>query len=363
MKATKLPSGSWRVRVYDYTDKDGKQHYKSFTCDDKTLKGKKKCEHMATTWALEKNHAAKLGITFGEALDMYIADREATRSASTIREYKRIREKHMQALMSKSLQKLTQEDIQRCIDQEYKTHSAKTIRNWHGLIYAVLKEYRPDFRVNTNLPKKEQADIYVPSEAEIKELLAVSKGTELELPILLAAFGPMRRGEICALRYESIDGSRVHVRENMVKDSSKSWLVKAPKSFAGDRFIDYPDFVAKHWAGSKKKKGRITDLNPDNITNQFGRLLVRNGIVDDEGSPRYHFHCLRHFCISYLHAKVKLPDAYIMERGGWENDGVLKNVYRHTMDQESKKNSAIANEIFEMSFAEIDVRDMIKAVK
>ncbi len=30
-KAKKLPSGKWRVRVYDYTDEDGKRHYKSFT--------------------------------------------------------------------------------------------------------------------------------------------------------------------------------------------------------------------------------------------------------------------------------------------------------------------------------------------
>ena len=30
-KPKKMPSGKWRVRVYDYTDSDNKKHYRSFT--------------------------------------------------------------------------------------------------------------------------------------------------------------------------------------------------------------------------------------------------------------------------------------------------------------------------------------------
>ena len=29
--ARKLPSGSWRIQVFDHKDVDGKKHYKSFT--------------------------------------------------------------------------------------------------------------------------------------------------------------------------------------------------------------------------------------------------------------------------------------------------------------------------------------------
>ena len=68
MEARKLPSGSWRCRVYSHTEDvlqpDGstkqKKVYKSFTCDDTTLKGKRKCEKMAAEWAeipmLAKTH-------------------------------------------------------------------------------------------------------------------------------------------------------------------------------------------------------------------------------------------------------------------------------------------------------------------
>ena len=36
-KKNQLPSGSYRVQVYDYTDVDGKKHYKSFTAPSKKL--------------------------------------------------------------------------------------------------------------------------------------------------------------------------------------------------------------------------------------------------------------------------------------------------------------------------------------
>lgn len=53
--AKKLPSGSWRCRVYSHTEEvllpdrsvKEKKIYKSFTCDDPSAKGKRKCEKMA----------------------------------------------------------------------------------------------------------------------------------------------------------------------------------------------------------------------------------------------------------------------------------------------------------------------------
>ena len=48
------------------------------------------------------------------------------------------------------------------------------------------------------------------------------------------------------------------------------------------------------------------------------------------------FHALRHYCASQLHA-LGMPDAYIMERGGWESDGVLKGIYRHTLSDYAER--------------------------
>ena len=71
----------------------------------------------------------------------------------------------------------------------------------------------------------------------------------------------------------------------------------------------------------------------------FGRLLKRINI------PHFRFHDLRHYSASVQHA-MGIPDAYIMERGGWGNDAVLKNVYRHTMEEQKKRMADKANAYF-----------------
>lgn len=343
--AKKLASGSWRCQVYSHTEEiqqpDGtikkKRIYKSFTCDVKGPKGKRICEKMAADWAEEKESFTHIyTITFGAAIDKYISDREAILSPCTIRDYKSIRKNRIQSLMNISIDKITQDDIQKAINAESLTHSPKTVRNIHGLIAAIMAQFRPNFALHTVLPKKVRPKIYVPSDSEIKQLMDIVKDTEMELPVLLAAFGPMRRGEICALDAKNIQGNVVHVCQNMVRTPDKEWIIKTPKSYAGDRYIEYPDFVAEKWKG---KTGRIVNMNPCCITDRFARLLKSSGI------NHFRFHDLRHYSASVQHA-IGVPDAYIMQRGGWGNDGVLKNVYRHVMEEKQKEMNQKANDYF-----------------
>lgn len=344
-KAKQLPSGSWRIQVYDYTDESGKRHYVSFTSSDKK-RGKKEVEKMALEFSLnkeeyrqkkkeqEKNKEKQL--TFGEALENYIDFKKPVLSPRTIYDYKGTRKNHLQSLMDMPINQITALDIQHAINADMEGHSPKTVYNHHGLIVAVMKMFRPDFAFHTTLPKKVRPQLYIPTEDDIKKLLEAATGTDMELPILLAAFGPMRRGEIAALTSDNIKGNTVHVKHTMVLDLEHNWIIKSPKSYAGDRYIEYPDFVAQKWKGLN---GRITQLYPNNITDHFIALLKWAGI------PHFRFHDLRHYCASIQHA-LGIPDAYIMERGGWGNDTVLKNVYRHTLSDKKQKMDDIANAHF-----------------
>ena len=49
----------------------------------------------------------------------------------------------------------------------------------------------------------------------------------------LAAFGPLRRGEISALDSDHIRGNTVTVEFSMVLDENKSWVIKQPKTSGG----------------------------------------------------------------------------------------------------------------------------------
>ena len=57
------------------------------------------------------------------------------------------------------------------------------------------------------------------------------------------------------------------------------------------------------------------------------------------------FHDLRHYCASIQHA-MGIPDAYIMQRGGWGSDAVLKNVYRHALSDKEDEMYHKANDYF-----------------
>ena len=100
----------------------------------------------------------------------------------------------------------------------------------------------------------------------------------------------------------------------MVLDENRKYIIKSPKSYAGDRFIDFPSFITDQ---IPKGNGRVTELNPNMITQRFNHVLKHAGV------PHFRFHDCRHYCASIMHA-IGVPDAYIMERGGWGNDGTLK---------------------------------------
>ena len=343
--AKKLPSGSWRCLVYSHTEEiknpDGsikkKRIYESFTSNIPGPKGKRIAEQAAAEFAANKDQRSRSAdMLLGTAMDNYIQSRESILSPRTIMDYKRIRRTSLQSLMNIRLSRITQEDIQIAINLESVNHSPKTVRNSHGLLSAVLKQYRPDFALNTSLPKKQRVELYIPTDEEVKRLIRASEGTEMELPILLAAFGPMRRGEICALDSTDISGNIVHVSKNMVRTEDNTWIIKSPKSYAGDRYIDFPDFVAEKWRG---KTGRIVNLTPNNITDRFRSCLHRAGL------PHFRFHDLRHYSASIQHA-LGIPDSYIMQRGGWGNDGTLKAVYRHALADKTKEMDDIANQHF-----------------
>lgn len=316
MATAKKRGDKWRCLVYDYTDSDGKRHYRSFTADTK------KAAELAAAQYVSQEKTNPTDLTFDNCLDSYIQQRSAVLSPATIKEYKSAKERHFTTIRDKNIYRITQKDIQNEINLLSLTLSPKSVRNAHGLISAVFRSYRPEFALHTVLPKNMPPNIYVPSDGEIKQLMTAIKGTRMELPVLLAAFGPMRRGEIAALRAENINGNTVHVCENMVQNEKNEWIIKTPKSYAGDRYIEYPDFVADLW--SNIHSGRIISMNPMMITHCFEHNLKQAGL------PHFRFHDLRHYSASIQHA-LGIPDAYIMQRGGWANDGVLKSVYRHTL--------------------------------
>lgn len=80
-KATKLPSGNWRVRVYIGKDSTGKAMYRSFTNPDR-----KKVLFEASLYQIE-HREERTRMTFRKAMDEYISSKEMILSPSTVSGY------------------------------------------------------------------------------------------------------------------------------------------------------------------------------------------------------------------------------------------------------------------------------------
>lgn len=336
--AKKLPSGSWRCRIYSHTE-NGKKIYKSFTCDNPSAKGKRICEDMATSWARDKETSLANARTFGSALSEYIDLRRNTLSPRTIEDYERTQRLYTTSLNKIRIDSVTQKDIQKTVDQLASYLSPKTVANVHCLISAVMTQERPQMALRTSLPQRTKPKLTIPTDDDIKRLLRAIKGTTLELPVMLAAFGPMREGEICALHSDNITGNTVHVCENMIKKKENGrtiWIIRHPKSTEGDRYIVYPDSVAALW---ECKTGRIIDMNPNTLCKAFKAKLDKLDI------PHFRFHDLRHYSASIQHTMI--PDSYLMQRGGWSSDRILKSVYRHVLDDKIKEMNDKVNTYFD----------------
>lgn len=322
-KATKLPSGSWRIQAqidgvrYSFTDKDIK-----------------KVKQMAKEAFAGAEQEAKLQMTVGTAYDRYIESKSAVLSPSTIRGYKKYRAYYFQSIMDVNINALTQEMVQIAVNDEVKAGSSpKTIRNAHGLLSAVLKAYRPKLQLSTTLPQKERTEISIPSEQDMKLIWREAAGTKYELPILLASWLGLRVSEIKGLKFSDIQGDKVHIHTAIVLDKDGNETSKRPKSYSGDRWIIFPDTIRELVDKSPHDSEYVCNYTYGSIYKAFKRICERCNV-----GP-YRFHDLRHFAASEAHS-LGIPDKYEMKRMGHKTDYMLKNVYLHTMRD---KEDAFAN--------------------
>lgn len=323
-KAKKLPSGAYRCRVYSHTDASGKRFYESFTAPTK-----KQAEALATQFALTKERELRCDLNFKEAMDFYIELKEPVLSPATIKGYDNIRKAlltNYDSLCRLKVTDIKKNDIQKVINDLSSKKSPKTVRNYNGFINAVIKEQRDGFNVKISLPQKEQPQIHVPTDEEIRKLLKVIEGTSIEVPVLLAAFGLMRRGEICAATIDDIEGNRIHVRHSLVKGKDGKHHLKAPKNFTSDRYVELPQFVID----KIKAQGYICSVKPHTLSTMLEKILKRNNMQP------FRFHDLRHYSCS-IRSSLGIPTEYILKDGGWKTDYVMKNVYRHTLSDREKE--------------------------
>lgn len=320
--AKQLPSGSWRVRVYDGELK--KQI--SFTSDLPGKAGKAEAELMAREYLLGKRkRKTEVKVkTVGECIDDYISSKENILSPRTISEYRKSKVNDLLPLCDKPVDDLTQTDIQKWVNALALNKSPKTIHNAHGLLTAVLNVYAPDMRIRTTLPKVQKKIKHLPT---VEDVLKAVIGSDVELPCLMAIWLGLRMSEIRGVRKSDIVDGVLTVNEVIVKVERQDVVKSQTKTYDSRRQIRLPQFLLQRIEALPEDQDHVVTLNDTVIYKHFVKL------IESANLPHMTFHDLRHLNASVMLA-LGVPDKYAMERGGWSSPNVLKSVYQHTFSAE-----------------------------
>lgn len=315
-QAKKLPSGRWHIQVMV----DG--HRRGQTFDT---------EKEAVYWAASIKTRAKemeksvLSLTVAAAVDRYIESKDAVLSPSTIRGYRQVKDDLMGGISSVKIGNLTQEKVQRWVNSLAREKAPKTVSNAHGLLSAVLKEYRPSMALRTTLPQKIKPDIRIPSEAELRAILAAAKGTKYELPIVLAVWLGLRQSEILGLTWDCVDGDTLHIRRAIVMGEDGP-VEKGTKTYSGTRALRLPEYLKELLEAAPRKGEHIVRISGKAIYSGFSRICEKAGVA------HYRFHDLRHANASIMLASG-IPDKYSMKRMGHATNNMLKTTYQHVIKE------------------------------
>lgn len=334
-KPRRLPSGSYRVQFQI----EGKRY--SVVRDDPE-KAKEDADKLARDILSGIEIDKKTDLTVDKAIEKYIEAKKGTLSPSTIKGYTAYRKNYLQTIKDMKLSELTQSDIQTAVSVDaINGKSPKTIRNAHGLLSAVLDVYRPNMHLNTRLPQKKKFEIRVFTEDEMKKVWKAAKGSNYELPILLASWLGLRMSEVRGLQFGDVKDNRLHVQRAIV-DSVNGDVVKGTKTTSGDRWIKLPEdikLMIESLAEGKKPEDYICPYADITIYKNFIKICEKAGVEPCR------FHDLRHFAASEAHA-LGVPDKYLIQRMGHKTDNMLKNVYQHTMrDKEDEFADLIDNKM------------------
>lgn len=320
MKAEKLPSGRWRVRVYLGIE-DGKRKYRSVTANTKP-------EALREAALVDPNPTEDL--TVEEAVLRYMRIKEPVISPSTLHGYQKIytaRIKTHQIRLVK-LSRLKAPVVQEWVSWMAREVAPKTVRNNYGFMTAVLAMFAPDLRLTSvRLPQRKPAEVHMPTTEDVNAVLAVADPV-LRVAILLGATAMMRRGEICALTADDVDrdACRISITKAMVRTKDGDYVIKSQKTPSSFRSILVnPELIAL-----LPLSGQIVPMKTDDLTRAFEKAVKKAGVIP------FRFHDLRHYAASMaVSSAINAGSLSVQGRGGWATDRVMKSVYTHPVEADA----------------------------
>ena len=352
-KAKKLPSGSWRIQL-----RLGGQSHSITESTEKLCVQKAqimKAEYLAGK-KIQKVEDANL--TLARAIEIYCEDRSNGLSPSTIRKYYGIKNNHFKDLMSLRIDKITDRQWQRSVNDMLGRYAPITVHRSINMIKTVVTANAVKFPAvtigNASRQKAKDADKCKFLEPEqIPLFVAAAATTEYAIPLLLA-LSSLRIAEIDGLDWKDVTENTVKIRRVRIKDKDNNWVLKEGaknETSVRDVVILIPE-LQKAIDASRKPEGKLMTCCQEALRKAGKRVCKSAGI------PFPGIHGLRHTFAS-LSAHLGISEIVSQEIGGWANDKIMKEIYTHV----ARSDVAASLEKIKTFYAHENSHDSEKSLK
>lgn len=350
---------SWEIRIYVGPGPDGRPKYRHHTIHG----GIRDAENEAARLVTEFHNGDSVDpsrATVAEYLEGWIEDVRPRVSGKTWERYAELVRSHIiPAVGRHRLQKLRPTDIQSFYTEAGKTGrkdgkgglSPQTVVHIHRLLGKALRDaVRKDLLQRSPVervdpPRVERQEMKVLNPEQINKLVKAAEGTVFHIPVVLAVYTGMRRGEILGLKWSdiSLQGRMLSVRRTLEQTESGLRL-KEPKSAKSRRLVVLSSRLVEILQKHQKEQQKLKDLigrdyndadlvcareggsfiEPDYISDNFRSVVKRAGL------PYIRFHDLRHTHATLLLGQGIHPKI-VSERLGHSTISITLDTYSHVL--------------------------------
>ena len=365
----KLREGVWELRIALGRD-PASGTYRRLS---KTFRGSAREADVALRSLIEEQAPSVdgLGATFGQLVDQWLEECERLDlSPTTMRTYR----SQLDQTIRPSLGKIDMRSLSpKHLDDLYGAMKAagkspKTIRNHHAIISAALHQGVRWGWVRTNVaerakpPRISHRRVRAPSIDEVRKVIAAAEQRDPRLAclLMLAAMTGMRRGELCALRWNDIDLTigTIEVTRSVVvvpggvaekttkTDRSRTVALDSVGVTLLSRFRETAARLAGEVGAEVSGESFVfsplgdstAPFRPDNVTSFF--IRVRDAV----GAPAVRLHDLRHFTATQL-IGAGVDVRTVAGRLGHSDPSLTLRVYSHAIEERDRAAAVIMGNV------------------